>query len=209
MKIITIGLTILSGLILTACGNNNRQVATKQSHTHIDLTSTSISKRNDQHKHSSISTESKSQSETVSTNPQVTTSSQTSSTAEIVFKHLVGHSYAIFPILFDGEDVGTAMDSGKAPSNTVHDNGTYLYFINQSTVHETGSMSTTMAWSETYRIVDNHLIIGSHFRIPFTIKNNTVVFDTWNVKFHGHNYTYEIKSDPSAKERITSKELQN
>ncbi|CAM3105412.1 hypothetical protein [Lactiplantibacillus plajomi] len=141
--------------------------------------------------------------------PSTSTSQTNSTTRQTIQKYLIGKSFSIFPVKFDGEDVGQAMDAGRAPVNTVHDGGQYLYFKDASTIRETGSMATNQAWGTTYQITATHLIIANnHRRIPYTVTAGQVTFQDWTVTINGHTVTYHFNHDDRFQSLIESKTIQ-
>lgn len=49
---------------------------------------------------------------------------------------------------------------------------------------------------------------GAQFKIPYKIKDNTVLFPNWDEFLDGNKYTYRFILDNSAKSYIEGKSLQ-
>ncbi|BDR60959.1 hypothetical protein [Lactobacillus xylocopicola] len=125
----------------------------------------------------------------------------------IVRNFILHQGYQIEPKLVDNEPIDKAMADGKAPQNAVHDGVVTVYFADSSTVMETLLGSDNPKFESRYYITENKLVLGKH-RIPYKINGTQVLFKKWLENFDGHEYTYEFKSYPGAKQLIDSKPKQ-
>lgn len=90
-------------------------------------------------------------------------SSSSSSTAKKATNtsDLTGYSFEIMPILFNGEDVTTAMDSGQAPQNLVHDGVILGYFKDANTARISGLPGYYFVHSEAYSANGNYINLSN------------------------------------------------
>lgn len=192
-KIAMIAMTALMGFILTACGSNqanhnaNQKASMSVSRkTSAELKHQSQSSTNTASKHSHFNSEDHSQHVSDSESSQDTT-----------LPSLVNESYTIAPILYDGEDITKAMNSNKAPANTVHDGILYIYFKNDTTMRELSGMTPSQAFEKKYTLNNGILNMESQFEIPYTLHASTIQFQTWTTSSQGHSITWKITSDPN------------
>lgn len=121
-----------------------------------------------------------------------------------VRNYILHKGYQIGPKLYDGQPIDQAMSEGKAPQNSVHDGTITIYFANSKTVQETLLGSYNPKFEKNYQVSQKEIIFdGNH--IPYEINNDQVTFKNWIVKSGKHQFTYEMRPYPGAKEYIDNK----
>lgn len=134
-------------------------------------------------------------------------SSETSTTNNITaVKNVLQSGFEIAPILYNGEDVGKAMDEGKAPQNTIHD-GVEFGYLKDDSLARMSLMGG--AFDQPYEISEGILTIG-HFQFNYSENGNSITFDTYEKSYSdGSTITWQLSSYPGAKYSVDSAYVQN
>lgn len=115
---------------------------------------------------------------------------------------LTGYAFEITPILFNGQDVAAAMDSGKAPQNLIHDGVMLGYFKDAHTARVSGLPGYFFVHSEVYS-ADGQYINFSNWQIPYSIKNGNLQTKTWiDTDNDGNQITWQLKNYPQARTEV-------
>ena len=110
-----------------------------------------------------------------------------------VGRYLVGEHFTIFPITYDGENITQAMNSRKAPSNTVHDGHIEGEFLSEKQVKFSYVMGTTNSVGEYYTSKNILKFKGFIYTIPYYIDGDKVLFTNWTENINGHSVTMKMK----------------
>ncbi|GKT03769.1 hypothetical protein [Furfurilactobacillus entadae] len=165
----TLGLAIvmLCLLILTACGAANHPNGSYNSQS---ISTSQVHVSNDRSK----------QSNAQSVTSQESTPVDSASTSSItgVSRGLLGKSYRVTPIQYDGEATDKAMTANKAPQNLVHDSAMLIRFDSDSSAMIKGIGSYNPSSSIDYTITKDTIHIAN-FDIPYTNDGDSVSFGTW------------------------------
>ncbi|MFT9455674.1 MAG: hypothetical protein ABF575_00125 [Liquorilactobacillus hordei] len=161
-------------------------------------------------KFSSTSDDPSSYSNSVTENNQKSSSNFGDTTNSInsvsIAKKFLANGFSIGPILYNGENVDQAMDEGKAPQNTVHDNAKLGYILNDSEIR---AMSMNSAHSQDYSITDTTITIGD-ITFNYSINNDSPIFSTTNKTYADNStLTWQLSSAPNAKEYVDAAQTQN
>lgn len=217
-KTISLGIVLLSVLVLSACSNSSSKKSASSSESKTAVSASS--KSSVAHKLTSIKDDdsSKAQSSSQSTDSENHVSDSTSSavvanstnsasasnssnsssdtnTAVSAAQELVGHSYNIEPMLYDGENSDQAMDDNKAPQNLIHDYTILVRFDSASSATTKHLGTYNPSNSSSYSIKDNTISIAD-FNIPFTSDGNSISFGTWtSTDSDGHTITWKVNPD--------------
>lgn len=111
--------------------------------------------------------------------------------ADAIHDQLVGKKYRISPSLYDGENTDQAMDENKAPQNLAHDGIQDITFITDSMVRVERSGSYRPDRDVPYTLNANTLSFD-YQKIPYSLINGTVSFDSWTTNMDGHTVTWTI-----------------
>lgn len=89
-----------------------------------------------------------------------------STQSAVTASDLIGKGFSLSPIRYNGEPVDQAMDAGRAPQGTVHDNAR-LGFFKSKTIAVMGGVSAIFFKGDVgYTINDGHLILdGKSFKL--------------------------------------------
>ncbi|WP_241699117.1 hypothetical protein [Vagococcus sp. CY53-2] len=109
----------------------------------------------------------------------------------ITKKQLIGKTYIIKPILYDGIDVEQAMNNNKAPQNLIHDGVQIITFKDNSTVHIELAGTYRPDYDESYSLSPNTINIKDYY-IPYKYNYGNISFDTWTTDTKGHTITWAI-----------------
>lgn len=127
------------------------------------------------------------------------TSSAKSSSTAVTSSDLVGLSFSLMPVLYNGEDVNTAMDANRAPQNTFHDNARIGYFKSASNAFVGGVSAIFYAHDMNYSVSSGYLKIDNK-RFKLELSNGNLVTQRYDQSYSdGNVITWELKSDPEAK----------
>lgn len=134
------------------------------------------------------------------------TSAATSSSNAITSSDLVGLSFSLSPVLYNGENVDTAMNAGRAPLNTIHDGAEIGYFKTASTAFIGGVSATFYAHDVNYSVSSGYLQIDD-MRFKLELSNGNLVTQQYEQSYSdGNVITWELKSDPDAKTTLDERE---
>ncbi len=186
MKKVIVGCFLISVMVLGACGKEDAQPV-----------SNTVKQTNSVVKNSSSSTINRTTNSL--NNGKDTVNSLTSTTSDSVEvdsvqSQLVGRSYSLVPLLYDGEDVNQAMNEGKAPQNLFHDGSAVLNFVNDSTVHVELAGTYRPDYNTSYRLADDLLYV-KQWSIPYSVDNGTLSFHSWTTEVDGHTVTWTMTSN--------------
>ncbi|MGP5429942.1 hypothetical protein ACTXNW_10920 [Enterococcus malodoratus] len=114
-----------------------------------------------------------------------------SNTINTARKQLVGNRFTMVPSLYDGIDANQAMEESKAPQNLMHDGMAGFNFTNDSTVRVELAGTYRPDYDAPYTLTNNMLII-EHRKIPYSINNGIISFDSWTTDSNGHSITWSF-----------------
>ena len=95
-------------------------------------------------------------------------SESSSSSSSVSADDLVGLGFQITPVLYNGEDVNTAMNENKAPQNTISEGVQIGYFRSNSQARLTGLPMYYYVHSVNYSVVDGVLEMDT-WNIPLKV----------------------------------------
>lgn len=131
---------------------------------------------------------SKTNKSSVNSRPSTSSSSQ-----ETTAPDLTGIGFQIMPVLFNGEDVNTAMNENKAPQNTVHDGAQLGYFSSRTQARVSGIAGYMYAHTVSYGI-DGDTLAFNGWNIPLNVVNGEIQPVQFDAKdYEGNMITWKIE----------------
>ncbi|WP_265459645.1 hypothetical protein [Enterococcus sp. HY326] len=105
--------------------------------------------------------------------------------------YLIGKSYVIKPLLYDGEDAEQAMIEYRAPQSLFHDGVRTLIFLDESTVRIELAGTYRPDYDTSYTLSEDSLLINQD-TIPYSYADNVITFGTWTTTTEGHVTTWTM-----------------
>ncbi|MHC5247419.1 hypothetical protein [Enterococcus sp. LJL90] len=110
---------------------------------------------------------------------------------EAASAYLIGKSYVIKPLLYDGEDAEQAMIEYRAPQSLFHDGVRTLIFLDESTVRIELAGTYRPDYDTSYTLSEDSLLINQD-TIPYSYADNVITFGTWTTTTEGHVTTWTM-----------------
>lgn len=200
MKKLVVGCLLVSVLVLGACQKSATKT-TVASTGEVSSTVASTSSTSEEKK-STLSSSSAKESissatfeSAVSSSSELPASTIASSQPDnlaLAQQQLVGKSFSLAPVLFDGQAVNQAMDENKAPQNLVHDGGAYISFTSDSTAFVELAGSYRPNYEDEYTMTNETITVANQ-TIPYSITNGVLTFDSWTTELDGHTITWAFE----------------
>lgn len=108
-----------------------------------------------------------------------------------VKSQLIGKTFSVQPILYDGIDAEQAMNENKAPQNLIHDGVQTITFTDDASIHIELLGTYRPDYDDTYS-VSAETINLKNYSIPYIFNNGNLSFKTWTTDIDGHTITWSI-----------------
>lgn len=164
----------------------------------LSSSSSSISNSDDSSEEKSSTesnTDTTDESSSESSSSKVSSSSSDNGVSKVA-RQLVGKSFTIVPIKYDGVDIDKAMDDNKAPQNTVHDSHIDGTFLSSSEMRYRIGIDPSKYFKGKVSVLENSIqldTVNKNFDVSYVMENNQVVPSTWNETVDGHTVTMQMQ----------------